>query len=356
MSTRPMSHVVSGRLQTAAKQIGTADPVPYVKPLLDRTFELPEGDPRYARNSLMPGAAPLEPSFSEREPQALRFTLQPLGPQSSPTDRRAEATREMRRLVGSQFGPRALHWFDERSEQWRGMGSRAGLDYGAFFGSGYDGQGLQSSKIYYELTPGQVSGFPHMLDGVVRDTTNLVQGLQPLFTTITCRRRSGHQRATFLHRGPLKLSELQPLCERLGLSHQLPSLMRVLGLTLGGRFELPADSTVVAVGSSDDGPELKVEVLLGRLPDVPESFFQLLQMGLAERPKELRALSRWLQAFSPGDDGWPGNPSVLSVRVSRQRSATVTLYLRPVEFEIHELPQQQPAGSIPSPSLQPALV
>ncbi|HTE40571.1 MAG TPA: hypothetical protein VK629_07070, partial [Steroidobacteraceae bacterium] len=63
-------------------------------------------------------------------------------------------------------------------------------------------------------------------------------GLMPIFTSIGCKRDAGSQRVTFMHRGPLALAALGPLMNRLGIAHQLPSLMRVVGVALGGRFEL----------------------------------------------------------------------------------------------------------------------
>src|SRR5436309_12294030 len=112
---RPLSESVVRRLSMAASRMHTADPTRVIKPLLDKTFSLPAGDPRYAANSLTPGAAPLEPSFSETEPRVLRFTLKPLGPCAGSVDRRDESTREMLRLATDFFGREALHWFDETS-------------------------------------------------------------------------------------------------------------------------------------------------------------------------------------------------------------------------------------------------
>jgi hypothetical protein len=70
------------------------------------------------------------------------------------------------------------------------------------------------------------------------------------------------------------------------------------------------------------------------LPDVPPSFLDLLALGLSERPRELHALGRWLRALTPETHDWPGNFSVLSVRATPRTPARVSLYLRPVEFEI----------------------
>ena len=59
----------------------------------------PRRRPLLRRQRLTPGAVPFEPSFSEAEPNILRFTIEPLGPEASPVSRRDEATREMRRLI-----------------------------------------------------------------------------------------------------------------------------------------------------------------------------------------------------------------------------------------------------------------
>ena len=86
-----------------------------MKDLLERTFALPPGDPRYAHNALTPGAAPFEPSYSELQPGALRFNIQPLGPEASGMDRRDESIAALResvrrepRSVQSRFIPEAL--------------------------------------------------------------------------------------------------------------------------------------------------------------------------------------------------------------------------------------------------------
>lgn len=337
MSQQPMSVAVERRLSSVAYKLGTADPVKIIKEFLDRTFPLPQGDARYARNSLTPGAVPFEPSFSETEPQSLRFTVEPLGPGASGRDRRDEATREMRRLVRHFFGKEALHWFDEKSEDWRGSGSGSGLNYGAFFGSTFDPNGLYKSKVYYETRPDQMAALPNPLFGLVSTALRTMPSLMPVFTTIACKKEMGLQRVTFLHRGVLRLADMGPMLDALGLGPQLAGLMQILGLALGGRFELPEDSVLMALGLGKDGPELELYAMLGMIPDVPQNFLDLLAMGLRERPRELQAMLRWLNAFTPESEDWPGNFSVLSVQVTPQSAARVSLYLRPVEFEVRDL-------------------
>jgi hypothetical protein len=332
--TQTAADLIKHKLRTAAAALGTADPQTYIGPLIDRSFPLPPGSSEYAANALTPGAVPCEPSFSETEPRVLRFTIMPLDPRSSPASRRDEATREMRGLVGRLYGSDALHWFDHHSEEWRGTGSHSRLGFGAWFGTAYDEDGLQSAKVYYEMRPEQLEALPVLLRALVHTAREAMPGLLPVFTTIRCGRHEGSQRVSFLHQGPLRLADLHPLMERLGLGHHLPSVMQVVGVSLGGRFDLPARSVLLGLREAGEGPELKLEVLLGMLPDLPPTFLDLLTLGLSERPRQLHALGRWLRAFTPPSSDWPGDFSVLSVRTTPRTPARVSLYLRPVEFEV----------------------
>lgn len=335
ISREPLAAKVARRLQSAAHALGTADPVSPVKRLLDSTFALPDGDPRYGYNALTPRAAPIEPSFSEMQPGVLRFTIEPLGPDASGIDRRDEATREMRRLIAEHFGREALRWFDERSEAWRGFGSGANLGYGAFFGTTNDRDGLAATKVYYETSANQLTALPPGLLGIVRTVTALMPSLRPLFTTLSAMRAEGGQRLTFVQPNALRIGDFQPLLDAIGLGDRMPGLLQTLGLTLGGRFDLPPNSCLVAFGQDAEGwPEFELYVMLGMIPDVPPNFLQLLSLGLNERPRELIALERWLSAFTPEDDVWPGRFSILSLRTGRRVPPRVSLYLRPAEFEL----------------------
>jgi hypothetical protein len=353
MAEPSLAAVVRRRVRSAAHSLGATDPLPYVGGLIDRSFSLPQGDQKYAMNALTPGSAPFEPSYSEREPQVLRFTISPLGPEPSPVARRDEATRELRRLVGPSFGSDALRWFDRCSEEWRGLSSMAKLDYGAWFGSSFDGDGLQASKVYYELQRSQLDALPPKLATIVSRALDALPTLVPVFTSISCRRNHGHQRVTFFHRGALQLRQLEPLMAQLGLSRRLPGLMQVVALALGGRFELPERSVLIGLSEAPDGAELKLEVMLGMIPDLPPSFLNLLALGLSERPRELRGLQRWLEAFTPDESSWPGEFSVLSVQVSPTTAARVSLYLRPVEFELPDHSEQR-VDVPPTSSFAPA--
>jgi len=327
--------VIKDTLAKAAHTLGAANPIPAVGGLIDRSFPMPPGAKEYAHNTLAPGAVAFEPSFSEQEAGAVRFVMEPLAG-ASPVARQQEATREMRRLVAPTFGSDALHWFDQRSEDWRGMTAHPSAAYGAWFGAAFDPAGLAGSKVYYELRPGQLDAIPRTLRNLAVSATETVPGLTPLFTTIRCGRHAGSQRVTFLHRGWLRIADLAPLMTRLGMAHHLPSLMQIIGVALGGRFELPDAAVMIGVAETLTGPELRIEIALGMVPDVPPAFLDLLALALAERPRELQALGRWLRAFTPEHGEWPGRFSVLTLRTTPTTPARVNLYLRPAELELQQ--------------------
>lgn len=336
-SREPVVARVERRLKSAARSLGTADPFGPSRDLFLRTFGDAADEFRFRDNALVPMAVPFEPSFSETQPGKLRFTIEPLPPNASAVDRRDESTREMRKLIRDFIGREALHWFDRASEPFRGFARPGGnLNYGAFFGSSYDRDGLYSSKVYYELPggAGQIDNLPYELAGVVRAALQMVPGLQPLFTTMAAQRDMGGQRLTFACTQALQLADLQPVLDALGIGHRLPGIMQMLGLVLGGRFDLPPHGALLAFGLGPNGPDFEIYVLLSALPDVPPSFLSLLSMGLAERPRGLQALEKWMAAFTPEDAHWPGRFSIISLRTDAVSPARVSLYLRPIEFEL----------------------
>lgn len=336
-NSQPLALALQNKLARAAHALGSADAFTPVRDLFMRTFPYPNDDPRYRRNALMPMAPPFEPSFSETQPGVLRYTIEPLPPEASPLDRRDESTREMRRLLGNFMGRDQLYWFDRASEPFRGFGtSNGGLGFGAFFGNSFDRNGLYASKVYYEAPGGRVSidGLPLSLARIVQTALALVPGLKPLFTTLAAQRDQAGQRLTFAVTEQLRLADLQPVLDALGLGHRLPGIMQTIGLILGGRFDLPENSALLAFGEGPAGPDFEIYVLLNAIPDVPPSFLSLLTMGLAERPRGLAALERWMGAFTPEDEHWPGRFSIVSLRTDALSPPRVSLYLRPVEFEM----------------------
>lgn len=321
------------RMSLASRRLGTVDPIPLIGGIIDRSFTLPLGDARYGRNALLPGSLPLEHSFSEVASQALRFDMEPLGPDASPSARRQEVGREMRRIVQQAYGRQALDWFDERSEPHRGVTGSNNGKFGAWFGGAFDEAGLQEVKVYYELDPDRLDELPPNLVHASRVAMTCLPDLVPIFTSIACGRTQGAQRVYFFHDGDLRLLDLEPLMNRLGIGHQLPGLLTAIGLILGGRFTLPRGSVVLGLRDTSRGMEMKLDVLLPGIPDPPREMHGLIQLHMSQRPESQRALGQWIQAMTPDDCATCGDISVLSTRVNPQMGARLTLYFRPVGYD-----------------------
>lgn len=333
MTPTPASQLCRRRLALASRRLGTRDPVELVGPLLDRSFELPIGDARYGNNHLLPGSLPFEQSFSEVASGALRFDMEPLGPDATPWSRIQEATRETRSIVSGAFGRDAVRWFDKRSEPWRGRSSTGRGRFGAWFGAAFDEAGVQEVKTYYELEPDSLDELPPNLRHAARVAMSALPGLVPVFSSVACGRTQGSQRVYFYHEGDLPLLDLEPLMQRLGIGHQLPSVLTAVGLILGGRFVLPPGSVVLGLRDTTRGMELKLDVIVPGVPDPPKEMHGLIQMHMAQRPDSQRALRHWMQAVTPDECDSCGDISVVSTRVNPAMGARLAVYFRPVGFD-----------------------
>jgi hypothetical protein len=332
---RPLvSDQVGKTLSHAAHRLGTANPMRLIGGAVQDAFSMSVGDDRYRHNSLSPGVPALEASFNETEPYGLRFTMEPLDPGASAAMKRAEASRQVRRWILPMFGRDALYWFDRVSEDFRGTSGGGGLRFGGWFGGSLDRDGLYNSRAYYELNNQQLAELPQPLKQYIETARGYFPRLQPLFATISVRQRSGREWATFRVMGALQVEALRPMLSGLGLEAKMAQLTRLFGLALGGAFEAPDGGVLIGITAGPDGPELTVDLLLAAIPEIPDSFVELLRLGLAERPRHLRALDTWIDAFTPQGAQTPGDFSVLSIHLKNSAPAQVSLHLRPMGFEI----------------------
>lgn len=346
----PLSKQVRERLMTASRTLRTVDPSRYVGGIIEDSFAYPMGDKRYAHSHLTPGAPGWLPEFATARPKSLSFSLEPLGPDASGADRRDTATREIRRLVHDNFGGAALNWIDRATEGERGIARPQQLNYGAFFGSSFDSGGLQAATVTYEGGNGNLGAVNPQLARLIGSAMSTMPGLRPVFTTLVAGRDYGSQWITFLLTNGFRLAEMQPMLDELGLGERLANILQVVGVALGGRFDLPPGSTLVAFGRGPEGPELELQIMLDAIPDVPPNFLQLLTMNLRERPRELGALERFLEAFTPEDNVWPGRFSILGIRIGPNGPPKVSLFLRPIEFEIGPAAALLPQDAAPNGS------
>ena len=104
-------------LHRASQRLLTRDPTLYhpLNTALDQSLDWPIG------NSVSQGInkRTFEPNFSETAANSLSFLVSPGGNGITAHDGSDIATKAMRNLVGHQFGPGALRWFDQRSESMR---------------------------------------------------------------------------------------------------------------------------------------------------------------------------------------------------------------------------------------------
>jgi hypothetical protein len=247
---------------------------------------------------------------------------------STPPDVQAQALQTMGRLTLGGFGKEALGWAEGRLAPVMDGGMRS-VTWGAKLGAGFDRDGIVESAISCEWGPGLMDALPAPLYRIARIATDTLPGLRPSVSTIRCGRSSGTQQITFEVTTALPLAGLKPLMDGLQLGHQHAGLMSACAFVLGARFTLPPGTSTITLRPTRSGVELRLDVDLDALPDVPPQLASLLRLQMAERPNSLRGLDRWLTALTPDGYPGPGDFTTLSIWVRPDMPARVALYLRP---------------------------
>lgn len=327
MSPMPPGPKARQLLERASHVLGTANPIQAgIGPLVEDALQLEPGHPAYRSQETF------APRFSELAAKKLAFRLKPGGPLATAEYRIAEGTDAVRRLVRENMGAQAESWLLARSEEARGSGYGAS-SWGASIGASFDDAGVNEALVAYEWGPSLMDSLPASLYRLARTAMELLPGLRPAFSTIHVGRTTGTQQLTFEMTNALPLASLEPLMRELGLAHQHGSLMSACAFVLGARFVLPPGATTITVRPSAAGVELRLDVDLDRLPDVPAPLAPLLQMQMAERPRSLREWQHWLSAFTQEGYESPGSFSLLSFVVRRDLPARIALHLRPAVIE-----------------------
>jgi hypothetical protein len=327
MTTTASSAKTKQLLERASRVLRTANPLEAgVGPLVDEALSLEPGHPAYK------GHHAFASRFSELAARNLAFDLEPGGPLATADYRIGEGTDAVRRLVRTNMGPEAEAWLLARSEEARGSGYGVS-SWGAAIGADFDQGGLNETHVSYEWGPSLMDSLPAPLYRVARTAMDLLPGLRPAFSTIHVGRRTGSQQLTFEMTNALALTMLEPLMRELGLGHQHGSLMSACGFILGARFMLPPRTATITFRPTRHGLELRLDVDLDRLPDVPEALVPLLQMQMAERPRSVREWRNWLSAFTQEGYERAGSFSVLSIVVRPDLPARIALHLRPAAVE-----------------------
>jgi hypothetical protein len=313
-------------LDRAARRLGTQAPSALLGELFERTFLLPSEDPRYAGNSLVPGAMPLEVSFSERAPEQFRLDVEPFGPLPA-RERLAQVEQMLRQQVRRSFPPAVATALDVASERWHGYVPGEAARFGAFLGATFDVSGIAEFKLYRET--GHAQALPSSVKEEVLAVTALLPGLEPHLHSIAVSRGGVAERLYLLCRQGLRLRSLERLAAETGVTERLPAFLHTVSLLTAGKLVLPPESAILAVRRKHDGPELKLELLPGALAPSPAARRDAVEQVLAGRPDVWRAFRRWMEAVRPEGATSAGEIAVVSVRLAPSIPPLLNVYLRP---------------------------
>jgi hypothetical protein len=340
MATLSAPGLAKEYLRGAAHRLGAADPIRLreVSSALEESLPLPVGDPAYRREP------PLKSTFAEERAGHLDFAMCPLGPRANAVDRTEAATRTMEEIVRGHFGREAMRWLSQRAEPFTSTHGRT-VRWGAQLGTSFDRNGVRESMVTYEWGPDLMDAFPEALYRLTRTAMDRLPGLRPAYSSIRCGRTSGSQQVVFAIDSPLSLESLAPLMNALDLGDRHAGLMSAVAFILGARFTLPPGSCALTLRPTSRGVELRLDVNLELVPDLPAQLMSLLRLQMSERPQSLRALDSWLIAMTPEGHERPGTLAVLSVCVRPDMPARIALHLRP---QLLESPPGQVVPAEPS--------
>ncbi|WP_158619437.1 hypothetical protein [Corallococcus sp. AB011P] len=311
----------------AAHRLGARAPSAYLGELFERTFALPAGDPRYSGNALVPGALPLEVSFSESAPHQLRLDAEPFGLLLAPRERLAHVEQALRAQAQQAFPHALATAFDAASEQWRGHVQEEAARFGAFFGAAIDATGLAEIKLYRETGP--FESLPSRVREEASRVSALLPGVEPHLHSTALGREGVAERLYLLCRQGLRLRGLEGLAAEAGITGSLPAFLQTVTLLTEGRLVLPPDSAIIGVRRKPAGWELKLELLPGALAPSPAARHAAVEQVLAGRPDAWRAFRRWMEAVRPEATSSHGEIAVVSVRVAPGTPPLLNVYLCP---------------------------
>lgn len=295
-------------LRSAARHLETVDPNAVLGEAIEDAVSMSEDEPA------------LSSQFAESTPGSLTLMVQPSGSLADTVDL---STQTARGVVRRHFGREAARWFDER------VAPAADTDEPAFFGGGFDRSGVAETSLGFSVASHQLDALPPRLAALTRAALSHLPGARVATTVVRCGRRAGTQQISVAPTQELSLAALRPLMHEVGVGRQHASLMSSAAFLLGARFKLPANSARITFRPLAEGVEMRLDIILERVPDPPRELMSLLRLWMGERPRSLAGLDRWLSAFT--FDGFPnaGDVTVLSVWVRPTVPARMALFLRP---------------------------
>ena len=301
-SSDKAAHQARRLLRTASRVLGTVDPSGPVTGLLDGALPLPPGDPRYL------AVHAFEPRYSETAAGALQFAVEV--PENGPSGSGgvSAASHEVRQIIGDTLGRKAVLWFDRSTD---GARSTAAQDDRATVVSAFDRDGFREAEVTYLWGPWFTEGLPDPARQVAQTVLQTLPGAQPAFTTVRAARQCGSQSMSFRLTAPLPLAALAPLMEQLGLAQHHQSLTTAVAFALGAVYALPADAAMITIRPMRQGLELRLDIDLEQVPNLPPNIADLIALELSERPQvdaRAGAVGRGVQPRRRRDAGQPLGP------------------------------------------------
>lgn len=285
-------------------------------------------DTRYFRNTLAPGSAPVEVSFADMQPQALRVDLEPWCLDLTPAQRRQRAATMAVRWVAEFFSPALGREYQQCLDSFCRLSIEQSATFGAYLGATFEGCGLAEVKIYSEWNGALPDALPDRLVATARTAMATVPGLTPHFASFSCGRSGYIPRLYSLCREDFPLLALRDVLETAGLSHKLAELASLILPLAGVGAVVPAGAGVLSFREVAGVLDCKFEILSRALPIPSRIFAQSVRRTLAQRPETCTAFRHWWTAME-GTELWPVEFNAAGFRLSSAAPAQFGAYLSP---------------------------
>lgn len=285
-------------------------------------------DARYLRNTLAPGSPPVEVSFAEMQPHALRVDLEPWCFGMTPPQRRQRAAAMAVRWAAELFSPVIGREYEQSLDSVCRLPIGQSASFGAYLGATFDGRGLAEVKLYSEWNGGFPDGSPNRLVATARTALATIPGLTPHFASFSCGRSECVPRLYFICREDLPLLALRDVLDAAGLSHKLAELASLLLPLAGVGAILPAGAGVLSFRVAAGVLDCKLEILGRALPVPGRIFAESVRRTLAQRPEIRTAFQHWWTAME-GTGLWPEELNAIGFRLSSTAPAQFGAYLSP---------------------------
>lgn len=256
-------------------------------------------------NALAPGGPPIEVSFADREPGALRFVWEP-GPRSSSAAARRSRAAALARTLNLPALPL----------------ERGGGHYGAVVGAVCTSAGIGGFRIYSERLPDELP--PPPLQALEGAAQGAVSGLAPLFWSQDLRPGGPQLRTYLLATAGLSFLELGRLLHAVGAGPQSARLAHALRPFADGAGGFLPGWAVIGLRPTPDGVEVKVD----RLRDATAPHDALwAELDAALHARSGAAWARFRDALRP--QGWAGGLGAVGLTARPTGPLPLTAYWRP---------------------------